>query len=82
MESSSVLAVSSLVIGEMEYSAVLAVLAQITDTKTRLQKNAEENQKVDFRSLAVPRTISNTRTQFQKNTEENQNFFSRIQTAG
>ncbi len=82
MESSSVLAVSFLVIGEMEYSAVLAVLAQITDTKTRLQKNAEENQKVDFRSLAVPRTISNTRTQFQKNTEENQNFFSRIQTAG
>jgi ribosomal protein L9 len=64
----------------MEYSSVLAVLAQITNTKTRLQKNAEENQKVDFRSLAVPRTISNTKTQLQKNTEENQKLFSRIQT--
>jgi ribosomal protein L9 len=64
----------------MEYSSVLAVLAQITNTKTRLQKNAEENQKVDFRSLAVPRKITNTKTQLQKNTEENQKLFSRIQT--
>lgn len=48
--------------------------------KTWLQKNAEENQRVDFRFLAAPRTISNTKTQLQKNTKENQKLFSRIQT--
>jgi hypothetical protein len=59
----------------MEYSSVLAVLAQITNTKTRLQKNAEENQKVDFRSLAVPRTISNTRTLFPEEYGVESEFF-------